>query len=109
MRWKVRRKIEVEFQVLGGDLEFGLLRDFYKEAWEFEGDLFGGEPSFLHLGVVEKVVDEEEEIPAFRFEDLEIAGLVFPKWRIAKNLCHGKDGVEGRSDLVAHAPEKLRF
>ena len=68
------------------------------------------EPSGLHLGQVEDVVDQGEEMPARGQDVLQVLGLLLvhlPKHPLGQDLREAEDGVQRGPELVGHVGEEL--
>jgi hypothetical protein len=70
------------------------------------------QPSGLHLGQVEDVVDQGEEMPARGQDVLEILGLLLvhvPEHPLGQDLREAEDGVQRGPELVRHVGQELRL
>ena len=68
------------------------------------------EPSGLHLGQVENVVDQGEEMPARGQDVLEVLGLLLvhlPEHPLGQDLREAEDRVQRRPELVGHVGQEL--
>ena len=68
------------------------------------------EPSGLHLGQVEDVVDQGEEMPARGQDVLQVLGLLrvhLPEHPLGEHLREAEDRVQRRPELVGHVGEEL--
>ena len=68
------------------------------------------EPSGLHLGQVEDVVDQGEEVPAGGQDVLQVLGLLLvhlPEHPLGQHLREAEDRVQRRPQLMGHVGEEL--
>ena len=68
------------------------------------------QPAGLHLGQVEDVVDQGEEMPARGQDVLQVLGLLLvhlPEHPLGQHLREAEDRVQRRPQLVGHVGEEL--
>ena len=60
----------------------------------------------LHLGEVEQVVDDDEQVVGGRLHGSQPLALLLVERRLEEKLGHPEDGVHGGADLVAHVGQE---
>ena len=83
------------------------LESLVENLAEIELEALEGQVARLHLGKVQDVVDQIQELTPRFPEDPHVLALLRGQRGFPQQVGHADDGVHGRPDLVAHAREEV--